>query len=47
MTVEEIESLFAKWWAESYGTIPGPHARMTHAAFAKWFAERQDEDPAA
>lgn len=47
MSVEEIERLFAKWWAESYGTIPGAHARMTHAAFAKWFAEQHGRGDAA
>jgi hypothetical protein len=47
MSQDEIERLFARWWAESYGSIPGPHARMTHAAFAKWFAEHGQEPEAA
>lgn len=39
MSTEDAEKLFAQWWAESYGSLPGPHARMTHVAFAKWFHE--------
>lgn len=45
MSTEELERLFARWWATSYGTVPGPHARMTHAAFAKWVLELPDEEP--
>lgn len=47
MSQREIEDLFARWWAESYGTIPGPYARMTHAAFAQWFAEQLASPPPA
>lgn len=40
MDLEEIENLFARWFYENYGIIPGSHSRTTHAAFAQWFAEQ-------
>jgi hypothetical protein len=30
-----IRAAFNDWWRESYGTAPGPHAVMTHVAFAE------------
>lgn len=45
MTSQELEKLFGHWWAESYGSLPGPHARMTHAAFAKFVLEQQGKEP--
>lgn len=47
MDQQEVETLFARWWVESYGSIPGPHARMTHAAFAIWLLEKSAPDTAA
>ena len=50
MELEELERRFARWWAISYGTVPGPHARMTHAAFAKYVLEEgstEEPEPAA
>ena len=32
MTTEEA---FRQWWQESYGVPPGPHAVMTHVAWAQ------------
>lgn len=34
---EELEKLFAQWWADSYPMVhPGPHTIRTHAAFAQY-----------
>lgn len=30
-----VEQAFRKWWQESYGLPPGPHAVMTHVAWAE------------
>ena len=30
-----VEQVFRKWWQESYGLPPGPHAVMTHVAWAE------------
>jgi hypothetical protein len=30
-----MEQAFRKWWQESYGLPPGPHAVMTHVAWVE------------
>lgn len=30
-----VEAAFKDWWEESYGRPAGPHAVMTHVAFAE------------
>lgn len=30
-----VEQSFRKWWQESYGLPPGPHAVMTHVAWVE------------
>lgn len=35
MNSETIEIAFKEWWRDSYGMPPGPHAVMTHRAFAE------------
>lgn len=35
MNTESIKAAFDAWWRESYGIPPGPHAVMTHTAFAE------------
>lgn len=32
-----IEDAFMQWWRDSYGLAPGPHAVMTHTAWAQYF----------
>lgn len=32
-----IEDAFKQWWRDSYGLAPGPHAVMTHTAWAQHF----------
>lgn len=39
----EIESLFRKWWAESYPTAPGTHALMTHLGWGRHLLEAIDK----
>ena len=31
-----MEHAFRKWWQESYGLPPGPHAVMTHVAWGEY-----------
>ena len=35
MTNETIRIAFQEWWNDSYGTVPGVHALMTHVAFGE------------
>ena len=40
MTDEQLTELFRAWWQQSYPTPPGPHALMTHTAWARFLLER-------
>lgn len=31
----DLQQEFRKWWQESYGLPPGPHAVMTHVAWGE------------
>lgn len=35
MQTPSVEQAFREWWEDSYGRPPGPHAVMTHVAFAE------------
>jgi hypothetical protein len=39
MNETSIAAAFEDWWIDSYGMPPGPHARMTHVAFAAHLLE--------
>lgn len=34
MNETSLRAAFEEWWRDSYGVPPGPHAVMTHVAFA-------------
>jgi hypothetical protein len=36
MNETTIKAAFSDWWRDSYGVPPGPHAVMTHVAFAAY-----------
>lgn len=40
LTDAELEDRFRAWWAESYTIPPGPHALMTHIAWARHLLEQ-------
>jgi hypothetical protein len=43
-----IRAAFEDWWRDSYGIPPGPHAVMTHVAFAAHLLtllELMNDDP--
>ena len=46
MNDAELEAMFRIWWLESYPTPPGPHALMTHLAWARFLLEKQASAPA-
>lgn len=39
MNEASIAAAFEDWWIDSYGMPPGPHARITHVAFAAHLLE--------
>lgn len=36
-----MEAAFRKWWQESYGLPPGPHAVMTHVAWGEYLLRQE------
>jgi hypothetical protein len=37
-----IKAAFEDWWRDSYKVPPGPHAVMTHVAFAAYILALQE-----
>jgi hypothetical protein len=42
MKASTIEQVFRDWWEDSYERPPGPHAVMTHVAFAEHLLQVQE-----
>lgn len=40
ITDTQLDAMFRAWWAQSYPTPPGPHALMTHTAWARHLLEQ-------
>lgn len=40
MDETKLETLFIRWWAESYHVPPNPHARMTHLSWGRWLLDK-------
>lgn len=39
-SLSKLEQMFLEWWAQSYPTPPGVHARNTHVGFGAWLVEQ-------